>query len=64
MVRKDFTVGDRIAVRMFVYRQRPRREYVIVPGCSARITVRLHTQARELWKRIEDTVATFAAEKP
>ncbi len=55
--------GLRLVVRLFQYERPPQakyRQYVIVPGRAAKLTVRSDTQIIALWTRIERRIAQFA----
>ena len=55
--------GLRLVVRLFRYEKPPQgtyRQYVIVPGRAAKLTVKSASHAAVLWEHIEDTIKWFA----
>ncbi len=57
--------GLRLVVRLFQYQRPPQakyRQFVVVPGRAAKLTVKNAGELFVLWDRIERTIAQFAQE--
>ena len=55
--------GLRLVVRLFQYEAPPQakyRQFVVVPGRAAKLTVKSGSQVALLWGQIEDTIKRFA----
>ena len=55
--------GLRLVVRLFQYERPPQakyRQFVLVPGRAAKLTIKHASQLVVLWSRIEDVIEQFA----
>jgi len=57
--------GLRLVVRLFQYERPPQakyRQFVVVPGRAAKLTVKHASQVSVLWEQIVGTIIQFAQE--